>query len=151
MTTRQRKQDLVKLRILSFLGEPAQQEFGALTHDIKRGIPSETMVDEERMLKVLVDDGLVERRNDAADKKAKPYFITPRGVRFLEEQTQKAIHPEFEIKGNWAHEHGQLKLDDAVSDFIRALPEFLRAGEKRVQEVSAGLSRFIKEHISRTL
>lgn len=148
MTTREHKQELVKLRILSFLREPSQQEFGALSDDIRHGIQSEKMVDEERILGVLVEDGLVERRDG---KKAKPYFITSKGAAFLEEQTRKAIFPEFAPKGNWADQHQQPRLEDAVSDFIRTLPEFRDAGDDRVHAVSSDLSRIVKEHISRTL
>ena len=147
MTTREHKQELVKLRILSFLREPSQQEFGALNDDIRLGIESERTVDRDRLLGELLKDGLVERRDG---KKAKPYFITPKGTTFLEEQTRKAIFPEFEPKSNWADQH-KPRLEDAVSDFIRTLPEFRDAGDARVHEVSSDLSRIVKEHISRTL
>ena len=152
MTTRQHKQELVKLRILSFLGQPAHHEFGALGHDIRHGIESEKTVDEERILEVLVKDGLVKRRDDTVNNQGgKPYFITPKGTTFLEEQTQKAIFPEFAPKSNWASQHTQPRLEDAVSDFIRTVPEFRDAGDERVHEVSSDLSRIVKEHISRTL
>ena len=138
----------MKLRILSFLQEPTQQQFGALGQDIKYGIKSEKMVDEERILGELLKDGLVARPDS---KSAKPYFITSKGSTFLEEQTQKAVFPEFAPKGNWADQHSQPRLEDAVSDFIRTLPEFRGTGDERVHEVSSDLSRIVKEHISRTL
>jgi len=151
LTTRQHKQELVRLRILSFLGQPAQQEFGALGQDIKYGIQSEKMVDDVRTLEALVEDGLVDRRGEALNKNAKPYFITPKGTAFLEEQTQKAIFPELAPKGNWASQQTQPRLEDALSDFIRTVQEFRDAGDDRVHEISADLARIVKAHISRTL
>src|SRR5262249_22508005 len=124
MTTRQHQHELVKLRILAFLREPARQEFGTLGNDIRRGITKERMVDEERVLGVLIEDGLIERRGDAENAKARPYFITPKGVRYLEEQVQKAILPEFAPKTNWSDQLYKPRLEDTVSDFVRNLPEF---------------------------
>lgn len=154
MKTRQHKEQLLKIQMLSYLAEPEHRQFGAHGDAVRHGARKEGNlrgVDGDKMLKALVDEGLVERRTDPTNKNAKPYFITDEGSRFLEQEMQKAIFPDSATKSNWAGERSERKLEDAISDHLRTLQEFANAGDDRIGEVSLSVSQAVRDHISRAL
>jgi DNA-binding PadR family transcriptional regulator len=134
MPTPVQKKELVKLRVLTHLSEPAAIEFGATGTDIYRDVDGERGVTMDVLLADMVREGLIERRTEDG-KQAKPYFITESGRQYLDQQSTKAIFPEVSKKENWAIAASAGSLHEVFAETLRSLPEFRRADDDRIQEV----------------
>jgi DNA-binding MarR family transcriptional regulator len=139
MTAPALKRELVRLRILQFLSDPVRAEYGATLDGIKHGIERIRTIHDEGVLAEMVREGLVERRPDAHNARAKPYFVTDHGRAYLERQRDKERPPEPDPDRRPETMPGA-DLGSLIADYIRRLPEFRDSGEERVSEVSRELT-----------
>lgn len=140
MPTALQKKELVKLRVLVHLLEPAAIEYGATQTDMARVVEREQGVTLDVLLADMVRDGLIERRVPEHGKQAKPYFITKAGREYLDRQSSKALFPEVSKKEDWSAVHSANGLQEVFADKLRSLPEFRGADEPRIQEVGKTLA-----------
>ena len=112
---------------------------------VKDDAPPEPHVTVDKLLADMEKTGLVERKPDARDGRAKPYFITDAGSRYLEVARQKAVFPEIVPRQDWAASETAPDKRQAVATFIRTLPEFRDSGDDRIQEVSQQLAQTISQ------
>jgi hypothetical protein len=151
--------ELSKLRILSYLSEPERAEHGARAYDIERDVGPRPVAEAGKRGEIILSEmqaaGLIERRQDAADRRGNPFFITERGRDYLADATDKALFSEElaqwktwmveEDRERWRRVAARVASKDAgrrsgyvdeVADILRVLPEFRDSGMDRIQEVS---------------
>lgn len=139
----------MRLGILKFLADPANVEAGVIgAGGVLAKAPEGRHIDGERVLRELVDEGLVERRPTEYHRTAKPYFITQAGRDYLESSPpeMKEKLSAIDRKDSWVGKISDDRLGPIVSDVIRSLREFQDAPPRRISDVS----REITEAITRS-
>jgi DNA-binding MarR family transcriptional regulator len=140
MLSSTQKQELSKLRILQYLSDSPLAKDGILLDYLprpERGSP-------KRLALEMVDEGLIERRQDPhLTKPTKPCFITDAGRQYLEAAQKKAMFPEIMPRQDWSAGETGPDTQQTVADFIRTLPEFSKSHDRRIQEVSQKLAQII--------
>ncbi len=139
MPTPAQRKELVKLRVLVHLSDPAAIEFGDTEANISRSVARERVPPMEVFLRDMVSEGLIERRTEDG-KQAKPYFITEAGRQYLDRQSSRALFPELSKKENWATTQSAQELGEVLAAQLRLLPEFRLADEDRIQSVGKMLA-----------
>lgn len=140
MPTFAQKKELVKLRVLAQLSEPAAVEFGMIQSDINDAVHRERGVTMDVLLADMVRDGLIERRIPEQGRQAKPYFITQAGKQYLDQESSRALFPEVSKKKDWSIAHSAHGLQEVFVEKLHSLPEFRQADEIRIQEVGKVLA-----------
>jgi DNA-binding MarR family transcriptional regulator len=134
---------------LSYLSDPPHAESGATLTEIERKAEPEHSVQMGRLLAAMAGDGLIERKLDDSDARAKPYFITAKGEEYLESATAMAIFPQSTERQDWATRVTDASLPRMLAEEIRGLPEFEASDEGRLEEVSQQLAISILKLVDR--
>jgi DNA-binding PadR family transcriptional regulator len=151
---RNQREELTKLRVLRYLSQPLDMDSGAaLQSGIRSGLNDlllepdgrsrsrswhDQMGDLNRLLPEMQETGLIGRRQepDPRDGKSRPYFITDRGRRYLEDAQQRAMLFDPDQRRGWVDREPSIDNHQTLAEFIRQLPEFRGSDEARIQEVT---------------
>ena len=95
----------------------------------------------------MVGDKLIERKCDPADKRTLPYYLAQHGRAYLDEQrSRESLLRESGVAQR--SDVTQENVHQAITAYLRALPEFHESSVRRVEEVSEAIGIILPRHQS---